>query len=257
MVMSTRMKNIAFRTTVTLIWLTLALSLLSTSGAQRKHNSQTQTSPSQTAEGPCPAAEEVDADTALGKLKAGNMRWQAKMEERNWSVERGETTRCGQHPFAVVLACMDSRVPPELIFDGGLGEMFVIRVAGPVLNRDELASLEYALVKKHVKLVLVLGHTDCGAVRGAVERVSGGYLPELFRKIEPAIKYVSDRFNGRIRITSREQKNLDRVSFVNAKLVHSDIFAKPMLRQPGVRVKWGLYYLDNGKVAFDPTDVEY
>ena len=151
---------------------------------------------------------------------------------------------------------MDSRVPPELIFDRGLGEIFVIRVAGPVLNRDELASLEYALVKKHVKLVLVLGHTDCGAIRGAVDRVSGRYLPELFRKIEPAITDVSDKFNGGIRITSREQKNLDRVSFVNAKLVHSEIFAKRVLRQPGVQVKWGLYYLDSGKVAFDPTDVQ-
>ena len=154
------MKNSAFKVLLILIGLTLALSLLSASGAQRKPRSQTH--PSQAVEGPCPAGEEVDADKALEKLKAGNMRWQSKMEERNWSEEREETARCGQHPFAVVLTCMDSRVPPELIFDRGLGEIFVIRVAGPVLNRDELASLEYALVKKHVKLVLVLGHTDCG-----------------------------------------------------------------------------------------------
>ena len=254
MVKTTLMKNSAFKVLLILLGLTLALSLLSASGAQRKPRSQTHSS--QTVEGPCPAGAEVDADGALEKLKAGNMRWQSKMEERNWSEEREETARCGQHPFAVVLACMDSRVPPELIFDRGLGEIFVIRVAGPVLNRDELASLEYALVKKHVKLVLVLGHTDCGAVRGAVDRVNGGYLPELLRKIEPAITYVSDKFNGGIRITSKEQKNLDRVSFVNAKLVHSEIFAQRVLRQPGVKVKWGLYYLDSGKVAFDPTDVQ-
>ena len=247
------MKNSALKALLVLIGLTLTLSLLSASGAQRKPHSQPH--PSTAVEGPCPASEEVDADGALEKLKAGNIRWQSRMEERNWSEEREETSRCGQHPFAVVLACMDSRVPPELIFDRGLGEIFVIRVAGPVLNRDELASLEYALVKKHVKLVLVLGHTDCGAVRGAVDRVSGLYLPELFKKIEPAIRYVSDKFNGGVRITSKEQKNLDRVSFVNAKFVHSEIFAKRVLRQPGVQVKWGLYYLDSGKVAFDPTDV--
>lgn len=250
------MKNSAFRALVIFIGLMLVLSLLSASGAQRKPNSQTQTHRPQAVEGPCPAGEDVDADTALEKLKAGNIRWQSKMEERNWSEEREETAGCGQHPFAVVLACMDSRVPPELIFDRGLGEIFVIRVAGPVLNRDELASLEYALVKKHVKLVLVLGHTDCGAVRGVVDRVAGRYLPELFRKIEPAIRYVSDKFNGGIRITSKEQRNLDRVSFANAKFVHSEIFAKRVLRQPGVKVKWGLYYLESGKVAFDPTDVE-
>ena len=250
------MKNSAFRALIILIGFTLAVSLLSVSSAQRKPASQTRLRQPQAVEGPCPAGEEVDADAALEKLKAGNLRWQSKMEERDWSEEREETARCGQHPFAVVLACMDSRVPPELVFDRGLGEIFVIRVAGPVLNRDELASLEYALVKKHVKLVLVLGHTDCGAVRGAVERVSGRYLPELFRKIEPAIKYVSDKFNGGIRITSKKQKDLDRVSFVNAKFVGSEIFAKRVLRQPGVKINWGLYYLDSGKVAFDPTDVQ-
>lgn len=179
-----------------------------------------------------------------------------KNGEKKLGREREETARCGQHPFAVVLDCMDSRVPPELVFDRGLGEIFVIRVAGPVLNRDELASLEYALVHKHIKLVLVLGHTDCGAVRGAVDRVSGRYLPELLRKIEPAINSVSNKYNGGTRITSKEQRNLDRVSFVNAKFVHSEILGLPVMRQPGVQVKWGLYYLNGGKVAFDPTDVE-
>jgi carbonic anhydrase len=250
------MKNSAFRALVILIALTLAVSLLNASGAQRKHNSQTRPQP-QAAQGPCPEGnEDVDAPQALEKLKAGNVRWQSKMEERNWSEEREETARCGQHPFAVVLSCMDSRVPPELIFDRGLGEIFVIRVAGPVLDRDELASLEYALVKKHVKLVLVLGHTDCGAVRGAVDRASGRYLPALFRKIEPAITFVSDKYNGGVRITSKEQKDLDRVSFVNARFVHSEILTKPALREPGVQVKWGLYYLDSGKVAFDPTELQ-
>jgi carbonic anhydrase len=248
------MKKNAFRALFILIGLTLALSLLSASNAQRNPRSQTHST--QVVEGPCPPGEEVDADAALAKLKAGNLRWQSKMEERDWSQERKETARCGQHPFAVVLACMDSRVPPELVFDRGLGDMFVIRVAGPVLNQDELASLEYALVIKHVKLVLVLGHQDCGAVKGAVDRVQGPFLPGLLRKIEPAIRFVSAKYNGGVRITSKEQKNLDRVSFVNAKFVRSQIFARRVLRQPGVKMNWGLYYLDSGRLAFDPTDVE-
>lgn len=244
------MKNRAIRASVILAALMLAVSLLSAAGASQKHNSQTKPGTA-AAEGPCPVAEEVAAPQALEKLKAGNLRWQSHMEERNWSAEREETARCGQHPFAIVLSCIDARVPPELIFDQGLGDIFVIRVAGPVLNNDELASLEYALVKKHVKLVLVMGHTDCGAVRGAVDRERGSYLPELLRKIEPAIKYVSDEYNGGVRITSRDQRNLDRVSFVNARLVHSEILAKPGLHEPGVQVKWGLYYLESGKVDFD------
>ncbi len=163
------MKHNALRALVIVIALALALSSLGASGA-RQTGARVKAAQAKGTQGPCPTGnEEVPAKTALEKLKAGNVRWQSKMEERNWAEERKETAECGQHPFAVVISCMDSRVPPELIFDRGLGEIFVIRVAAPVLNRDELASLEYALVKKHVKLVVVLGHTDCGAVRGAVD----------------------------------------------------------------------------------------
>jgi carbonic anhydrase len=251
------MKHSALRAFVIIVALTLALSSLGVPGAQRKASSQVKPAQAKGTEGPCPLAnEDVDANTALDRLKAGNLRWQSKLEERNWSEERKETARCGQHPFAVVVACMDSRVPPELIFDRGLGEIFVIRVAGPVLDVDELASLEYALVKKHVKLVVVLGHTDCGAVKGAVDRESGTYLPALLYKLEPAIKYVSIRYNGGVRITSKEKKDLDRVSIANARIVHSEILGKRALRQPGVRIRWGLYYLESGRVAFEPRDVE-
>ncbi len=249
------MKNKSLRALVIIFALTLALGSLGVSGA-RHAGAEVKAGQAKVTQGPCPSVSEISADTALEKLKAGNLRWQSKMEERNWAEERKETAECGQHPFAVVIACMDSRVPPELIFDRGLGEIFVIRVAAPVLNRDELASLEYALVQKHVKLVVVLGHTDCGAVRGAVDRVSGTYLPALFYKLEPSIRYVSVKYNGGVRITSKQQKDLDRVSIANAKFVHSEILRKPALREPGVRIKWGLYYLESGKVAFDPTDVE-
>jgi carbonic anhydrase len=249
------MNHKALKPLLIIIALALALGSLGVSGAPQA-GAEIKTAQVKATQGPCPTVDEVNADTALEKLKTGNLRWQSKMEERNWAEERKETAECGQHPFAVVIACMDSRVPPELIFDRGLGEIFVVRVAGPVLNSDELASLEYALAKKHVKLVVVLGHTDCGAVRGAVDRVSGTYLPALFAKLEPAIRYVSDRYNGGVRITSKQQKDLDRVSIENARLVHSEILKKPALREPGVRIKWGLYYLESGKVDFDAKDVQ-
>lgn len=256
------MKNSAFRALVILIGLTLALSLLTTSSAQRKPHSQTHQP--QAAEGPCPLHEikPVDANTALQALRCGNMRWQSNMQERNWMLEREKTAR-SQDPFAVVLTCMDSRVPPELIFDRGLGEIFVIRVAGPVLNdavglnSSDLASLEYALVKLHVKLVVALGHTDCGAVKNAVLRTKGRYLPQLFKKIEPAIEYVSTKYNGGKPIDPKDQKNLDRVSLFNAKFVRTKISVNPLWRhESGLQVKWGLYDLKSGEVAFDPTDVE-
>ncbi len=249
------MKKNALRSLIIVITLTLALSSLGASGAQRRTNSQVKKAQAQGTVGPCPTVEPevVDANTALKKLEAGNVRWQrSMMEQRKWSEEREETARCGQHPFAVVVTCMDSRVPPELIFDRGLGEIFVIRVAAPVLNDDELASLEYAVAKKNVKLVIVLGHTDCGAVKGAVDREGGDYLPELLCKIEPAITYVSNRYNGGVRIDSKNKKDLDRVSIANARLVASKI---PTFGKPGVQVKWGLYYLASGRVAFNPADV--
>jgi carbonic anhydrase len=118
------------------------------------------------------------------------------------------------------------------------------------------------VAKIGVKLVVVLGHTDCGAVEGAVANAKGTYLTGLLRKLEDAIFDVSKKYNRGVRIklddpkTPEQQKNLDRVSFVNAHLVQSEIRFKPALRKPGVEVKWALYYLKSGKVAFDPTELE-
>ena len=247
------MKNNALRALIVVIALTLALS--SFGGTPWKANSQVMTAPALAA-GVLPDDKPVDAATALKWLVEGNERWRGTMEKRNWAEERKETAG-GQHPFAVVIACMDSRVPPELIFDQGLGAIFVIRVAGPVLNSDELASLEYALVYKKVKLVVVLGHTDCGAVASAVDRAPGVYVPELLDKIEPAIRFVSDKYNGGKRITTADKKDLSRVSSENARFVRDRILSKPALRERGVKVTWGLYYVGCGRVAIEPDDVEY
>ena len=245
------MKNNVLRTLIIVIALTAALSSFGLPGAQWKAESRALTVPAQVTEG-LPDDKVVDAATALKRLAEGNERWRNTMKRRVWSEERKETS-CGQHPFAVVIACMDSRVPPELIFDQGLGALFVIRVAGPVLNSDELASLEYALVLKKVKLVLVLGHTECGAVDGAVAKAQGPYLSGLLDKIEPAIRFVSDKYNHGERITTADEKNLMRVSLENARIVHSVI---PTFAIPDVKVTWGLYYVDSGRAAIEQQDVD-
>lgn len=237
------------RLLIIVIALALALSLLAASGAQQKARSQAETAqpqPSPTPP-PCPPTG-VDADSAETMLKSGNGRWRGTMETRDWNDARKATATC-QRPFAVVVTCMDSRVPPELIFDQTLGNLFVIRVAGPVLNEDELASLEYALVAKNIKFVVVLGHTDCGAVKGAVERAPGNYLPELLCKIEPAITEVSNKYNEGNRIDSKNPTNLNRVSIANAKIVALRI---PDFGRGGVKVKWGLYDTRTGWVTFNP-----
>jgi carbonic anhydrase len=107
---------------------------------------------------------------------------------------RADLTR-GQHPFAVILGCSDSRVSPEVIFDQGLGDIFVVRVAGNIVNDIVLASIEYAVAHLHTPLVMVLGHSECGAVGATV--VGGdleGHLPSLAKAIQPAVDKVEDAF---------------------------------------------------------------
>jgi carbonic anhydrase len=252
------MKHSMLRSLIIVISLTLALSSLGASGTQRPVSPPAKKAQAQGTDPKCPP-NVIDASTALTWLKQGNKRWfnpPPPMKTQNWKEQRALTAKC-QRPFAVVIACMDSRVPPELIFDQGLGDIFVIRVAGPVLNDDELASLEYALGPGvEAKLVVVLGHTVCGAVKGAVDRAGGTYLPGLLYKIEPAIEFVSDTYNYGRRITSDDTKNMSRVSLKNAKIVHTGILSKPALQHPGVKVTWGLYYVDSGEVAFEPADVK-
>ncbi len=276
------MKHDTRTTLITLVALTFALGALAVPFRQSTADSRIISAPARVTElrpdnatpSGAACAAPGDAARALQCLKDGNLRWQktalcsdggcsgqTQMMPRNWPEQRRETapppSTNKQHPFAVVLSCMDSRVPPELIFDQGLGDIFVIRVAGPVLNTDELASLEFALRVYGVRLILVLGHTDCGAVKGAVEDATGTFLPTLLDKLEPAIIEVSREYNGGTRITAT-QPNLDRVSLVNAKLVSSQIREKRAWLRSGVRgleVKWGVYYLRCGKVAIEPGDV--
>jgi carbonic anhydrase len=126
---------------------------------------------------------------ALGRLREGNARFASNgMKARDWSA-KVIATATGQYPFVAVLACMDSRAPIEIVFDQGIGDVFGVRVAGNVVNDDELGSLEYA-AKVGIKLLVVLGHTGCGAVKGALDGVEVGNLTQLLAKIRPAAEAV-------------------------------------------------------------------
>jgi carbonic anhydrase len=240
-------KRVALRTLIVVITLALALSLLGTSTAQRKAGSRAKKAQPEKAD--C-GNTDIDGPTSLTKLVAGNRAWQGSMMRRDWGLERRTTAMC-QKPYAVVIACMDSRVPPELIFDRGLGEIFVIRVAGPVLDNDQLASLEYAVDKRKVKLVVVLGHTNCGAVQGAVAGVGGTYLPELLVKLGPAVTYVKNRYHAGQPISPLDWTTMNKVSSANAREVFQKI---PDFGQQGVIKTWGLYDTASGAVAFEPKE---
>src|SRR5436190_21867127 len=154
-----------------------ALAQTSTDTAGKKASS-VQTSESQA--GLTPAS-------ALEKLKKGNARFVEKnMRSRDW-LAKVSATAGGQYPFAAILACMDSRAPIEIIFDQGIGDVFGIRIAGNVVNEDVLGSMEFATKVVGSRLVVVLGHTSCGAVKGSIDDAKLGNLTGLLAKIRPAV----------------------------------------------------------------------
>ena len=124
-------------------------------------------------------------ETLIARLQAGNRRWQQRQDDQ--SALRLRTAREGQQPYAIVVACSDSRVIPEQIFDAGLGELFVIRVAGNVLDRHQLGSIEYAAGHLHCRLILMLGHTGCGAVGAALDRGGDGFIQYITDEILLAV----------------------------------------------------------------------
>ena len=131
--------------------------------------------------------EQISPDTALQMLKEGNSRFvQNKMISRDLQGQVKDTS-AGQFPFAAILSCIDSRVPAEIVFDQGIGDIFSARVAGNIVNEDVLGSIEYACKVAGSKIVVVMGHTKCGAVTAACKNVELGNITSLLAKIKPAI----------------------------------------------------------------------
>ncbi|HTO55937.1 MAG TPA: carbonic anhydrase family protein [Myxococcota bacterium] len=202
--------------------------------------SQVQTQTSQSAMTPA---------KALERLKEGNARFASNtMAPHDWPAQV-KATASGQYPFAAVLACMDSRAPIELVFDQGLGDVFGIRVAGNVVNDDELGSLEYA-VHVGAKLLVVMGHTHCGAVKGALEGVELGNLTGLVAKIHPAIEaaHCSDAKSDACVTSVAEQNVRESMREIRAR---SPLIAHE-LDEKKVQLVGAIYDVGTGKVGFLP-----
>ena len=185
---------------------------------------------------------------ALEALKEGNARFRAGTSVQKNLPAKVKASKAGQYPFAAVLSCMDSRVPAEAIFDQSIGDFFSIRVAGNVVNADNLGSLEYAVKVVGVKLIVVLGHTACGAVKGAIEDVKLGNLTELLAKIQPAVKASGP---GSV----KDYAYVDKVGEQNVRLSMKEIREKsPVLKEAidsgAVGMVGGMYDLATGTVTF-------
>ncbi|MDD3594447.1 MAG: carbonic anhydrase [Candidatus Gastranaerophilales bacterium] len=190
----------------------------------------------------------LSADEALQKLKEGNIRFQEMhLSHPDLSKERRAELLKGQHPFTAVLTCSDSRVPPELIFDQGLGDIFEIRNAGNVLDKHVIGSIEYAVVHLGVKLVIIMGHEDCGAVTAAVKKAhEGKYIDSFIKSLQPAIK-ESKKHHGSCTITNTVKEN----AIIGAEeLVKSDRIISHYVKEKGLLVIPAYYHLDDGEVEF-------
>jgi carbonic anhydrase len=193
---------------------------------------------------PAPAAGPT-ADAALAELKAGNEHHATKhYDHPHETAERQKELASGQHPHASVLACADSRVPPEIVFDQGLGDLFVIRVAGNVAGDDEVASLEYAAEHLNVSLIVVLGHQKCGGVTAAVQGGEApGHLPALMKLLQPAVEKTKGTAGDAVANAVRAN-----VEIVVGQLRASKPILGALVTAGKMKVVGGVYSLDTGRV---------
>jgi len=189
---------------------------------------------------------------ALAELRAGNARFVAGGSlVRNHPADV-KASASGQYPLAVVLSCLDSRQPTEIVLDQGIGDIFSARVAGNILNDDILGSMEFACKVSGAKLIAVIGHSNCGAIKGAVDNVELGNLTGLLARIKPAVDQVPDDGSPR---TSKNAAFVDKVSEANVRLVMQQIrerspILRDMLDHGQIALVGGMYDLTTGQVHF-------
>lgn len=191
-------------------------------------------------------------ETAIDILKKGNERFVNNLKANRNLLQQVNETSDGQHPFAFILSCIDSRTSAELIFDQGLGDVFSCRIAGNILNEDILGSMEFACKVAGSKVVVVLGHTKCGAIKGACDNVQLGNLTELIKKIKPAVEAEKTTNKDR---NSGNSEFVENVASINVRLVKKQILErssviKEMVANDEIAIIGGMYDVETGVVDF-------
>jgi carbonic anhydrase len=194
----------------------------------------------------------VSPEDAINLLKAGNERFVAGKSINCNLMQQVKATADGQAPFAAVVGCIDSRVPPELVFDQRIGDIFVARVAGNFVNTDILGSLEFATKLYLAKAIVVLGHTDCGAIKGAVDNAKLGNLTKMLQNFRPAVVAARGVDGDR---SSKNKKLVQAVADINAKLAVKMLLDKsPVMRElvqkKELVVASAMHDVGTGKVTF-------
>tara|TARA_R110000772_G_scaffold68860_1_gene152461 strand:+ start:1939 stop:2565 length:627 start_codon:yes stop_codon:yes gene_type:complete len=193
-------------------------------------------------------------EKSLQYLKEGNLRFQNNLKVNRSLLEQVNDTSEGQFPFATVLSCIDSRVSSELIFDQGLGDIFSVRIAGNFVNEDILGSMEFACKLAGTRLLVVLGHTACGAVKGACDDAKLGNLTAMLSKIKPAVTAITSPEDASLRNSSNSEF-VDNVSAKNVQLnidrilKESDVLAE-MQGNGEIQIIGAMYDIRTGAVNF-------
>jgi len=191
---------------------------------------------------------------SLQYLKEGNQRFQNNLKANRNLLEQVNDTSDGQFPFATILSCIDSRVSAELVFDQGLGDIFSVRIAGNFVNEDILGSMEFACKLAGTKLIVVLGHTSCGAVKGACDNAKMGNLTKLIEKITPAVNAIKEPKEKGLR-NSSNLDFVDKVAEKNVQLTIDRIHAEsPILtemeKNGEILIVGAMYDINTGEVVF-------
>lgn len=187
---------------------------------------------------------------AIDYLKEGNNRFVTNLKINRNLLQQVNDTSDGQYPFAFILSCIDSRTSAELIFDQGLGDIFSCRIAGNILNEDILGSMEFACKVAGAKLIMILGHTECGAIKGACDHIKMGNLTKLLKKIKPAVKIAESSKNKH-----QHENIVDQVSSLNVMEVMKQIPKKSkiiqdLIKKNKIALVGGMYNVSSGKVDF-------
>ena len=189
---------------------------------------------------------------ALELLKQGNERFvSAKTEKQDFLAQVKQTSR-GQFPFAAVVSCLDSRIPPAIVFDQGIGDLFVARIAGNFVNDDILGSLEFSTKLAGAKLIVVMGHTECGAIKGACDGAKLGLLTSTLANINPAVEAVQGNFTPR---SSKNAEFVQAVSEINVQLTMKklrgrSLVLRDMIDKGEIELVGAMYDVSSGKVTF-------
>ena len=194
----------------------------------------------------------ITPSVALEILKDGNKRFVSNLKINRNLLQQANETSDGQHPFAVILSCIDSRTSAELIFDQGLGDVFSVRIAGNIVNEDILGSMEFGCKVAGAKIIVVLGHTKCGAVKGACDNVALGNLTGLIAKIKPAVDQESVTSENR---NSSNGVFVENVAELNVSLSVKNILLKSpiiaeMVKNGDIGIVGGIHDIKTGEVKF-------